>query len=351
MARGRALVRADGASFIGLGHVMRSLSLARELRSRGWEVRFATKAHEPESPERIRAAGLEVDLIEPEASGEADLAHTLRSAEGFGANTIVTDGYAFDTAFLRGLREAGLLVASIDDLAAFHFPSDIVINQNIHSPDLPYDTAPYTRKLLGPRYAMLRPEFRALRPAALSRPTADPPEILIAFGATDLSRQTEKALTAVGLLRQPVQTTVLVGAACPHVEEIKAAARRLECPVEILLDPPQVERVLAGADLAVSAAGTTTWELCCLGRPMLLMAVADNQRGIAAGMGRAGAGVNLGWFEEVTAETVAAGLDRLLSDSQARQGMADRAAKLVDGLGATRVAAAIEEGPTDRKAA
>ena len=334
----RVLMRADGASFIGLGHVMRSLSLARELRLRGWEVGFATRAYEEESLARIRATGFDADPIEPESSEEADLSETLRSAERFGANTIVTDGYAFDTAFLLGLRAAGLLVASIDDIAAFHFPSDVLINQNINAPKLSYDTAPYTRRLFGPTYAMLRPEFRALRAEAVSRPMGDPPDLLITFGGADMSRQTEKALQAIALLRQPVRVTVLVGDACRHREEIEAAAARMTCSTEVLVNPPEVERILAAADLVVSAAGTTTWELCCLGRPMLLMAVADNQRGIVGGMGKAGAAVDLGWFQDVTAGAIAAALERLLGEGRRREDIARKAAKLVDGLGAGRVA-------------
>ena len=339
----RGLMRCDGASFLGLGHVMRSLSLAHELRARGWEVRFATKPYENESADRIRASGFAVDLIDPEAEGEPDLAETLRHAGAMGAELAVTDGYAFDTFFLRGLREAGLRVASIDDIAAFHFPSDLLINQNIDAVDLPYDTAAYTRKLLGPTYAMLRPEFRRLRAEALARPMGDPPHVLITFGATDLSRQTEKVISALRLVARPVRATVLVGVGCRHAQEIEAAARGAKPEVRVLVNPPGVEGMMAAADIVVGAAGTTTWEVCCLGRPMLVMPVADNQRGIAHRMGEVGAAVNLGWFEEVTPEAIAAELERLLTDTAARQEMADRAAELTDGLGAGRVAEAIEE--------
>ena len=139
-----------------------------------------------------------------------------------------------------------------------------------------------------------------------------------------------------------VTATALVGEACRHREEIEAAAARMTCATEVLVNPPGVERILAGADVTISAAGTTTWELCCLGRPVLLMAVADNQRGTAAGMGKAGTAVDLGWHEEVTEEVIADRLAALLDSPDTRQELGRRAAKLVDGVGAGRVAAALE---------
>ena len=104
---------------------------------------------------------------------------------------------------------------------------------------------------------------------------------------------------------------------------------------------PDLPRHMAWADLAISAAGSTCWELACIGVPAIVIAVADNQRDIARGVDEAGTARNLGWWESVGAADIAAAVDGLVHDAAARRAMRRRGRALVDGRGAERVVAAV----------
>ncbi len=94
---------------------------------------------------------------------------------------------------------------------------------------------------------------------------------------------------------------------------------------------------MTGADIAISAGGSTCWELAFLGLPALFIVTADNQRGIAQGLGEAGAAVNLGWAGDLEPARLSQALTTLLYDRTQREEMSLRARQMVDGLGANRV--------------
>jgi spore coat polysaccharide biosynthesis predicted glycosyltransferase SpsG len=101
--------------------------------------------------------------------------------------------------------------------------------------------------------------------------------------------------------------------------------------------------LMMSADLAVGAGGGSAWERCCLALPTLLIVTADNQNLQANAIASAGGAFLLGWYEKVTADKIAAAINRLAGDTRGRSAMAEAAAQLCDGEGAKRVVEAIDE--------
>lgn len=337
------LVRADATAAIGSGHVIRSLALAEAWRRGGGAARFLSAELDPSLERDIAARGFPVQQLPGAYPDPADLQSTLLAADEAGTEAwIVVDGYRFTSEYHAALRGAGRLLMVIDDYAHLdYYDADVLLNQNVDAESLVYHGPPEMRTLLGPGYALLRGEF--LGPG---RPLPPVPalaaRVLVMMGGGDPDNVTGKVLEA---LADPAMTghrvRVVVGPSNPNAPRVSAGAQRLSPPAEVLPNPPQMPAVMRWADLAVTAAGSTCWELAYLGVPMVTIVTADNQRGIAQGLAARGASMNLGWHSTVTPEAIRTAVTALAGDAARRARLRDAAAGLVDGNGADRVAAAL----------
>jgi UDP-2,4-diacetamido-2,4,6-trideoxy-beta-L-altropyranose hydrolase len=283
------LIRADAGPAIGIGHVMRCLAVAEALSEAGHKVVFASAALPEALAGRIEAAGAGVRRLAADRGSAADLDATLAVVAEIGADAVILDGYAFDSAYRLALARATRPVLAFDDLAdldALH--CHLVVNASPAAAGLPYDRlAPGATLLLGPAHAPLRRDIRraAARPA---RPLGERDRILVTFGGAD-PRQLS-APVAAGLAEAVgpgVPIDLVLGSAVPQIGAVRARLERRR-QVRVLVDPPDMPALMAGAGLAVSAAGGTTAELAALHVPTLLVIVADNQRLLAADAARAG---------------------------------------------------------------
>jgi UDP-2,4-diacetamido-2,4,6-trideoxy-beta-L-altropyranose hydrolase len=339
---------------------MRCLTLADELRARECELRFIAAAAPVELVDRIERAGHELRPIEPSDRGadapgwdsstagpdeqRADAAATLEALGGWRADWLVVDHYRFDEHWQREVRRAGARLLVIDDLANRRHDCDILVDHTVgrEAGDYRRLVPGTTELLLGSSYALLRPEFAAVRHRALQRRrSAGSERLLLTLGSTDVDGLTAKVLDS--LVAQGIEASidvVLGSAATPSFERTTELARE-HSRIAVHCSPPSMAELMARADLAIGAAGTTSWERCCLGLPSVTLVVADNQRTIARNLEQAGA---ITVMPDWTA--VAGAVRELLADSLRLQQMSAAAATLVDGHGAQRVAAAmLEDSP------
>lgn len=335
------LIRADASTEIGTGHVMRCLALAQAWMRTGGRVVFAQLDTTPSLERRLRAEGVEPVRHTAVRGSAADAAWTIGLARSWGATWVVADGYAFDASWQRQLRAAGQRLLVIDDYGqAEHYAADLVLNQNAGADARWYaQREAATRVLLGSRFALLRQEFlqaRVERPA----PSAPATQVLITLGGGDPDNVTGWVLDALAGL-PGFEFTVVVGGSNPHRAAIEAMARGLRSPARVIADATNMPDLMMAADLVISAAGSTTWELAYLGKPAVLLVVADNQRGIAAALANGGVAVNLGEVRALVPEQLAATVVQLRDDAARRAEMARRGRALIDGHGARRVVAAL----------
>jgi len=334
------LFRVDGSPAIGAGHVMRSLALAQAWQRAGGRVVFLAAEITPALSRRVENAGIDLTSIDAARGSADDAAQTSAAGRTLGAEWIVADGYCFDAEWQRQVRTAGLRLLIIDDYGQTDcYHADLILNQNFGA-----DAALYRRRgpesalLLGSRFALLRSEF------LLARPTREFPEraakILVTLGGGDPDNVT--SLVIAGLREiEDLEVLVVVGGSNPHCAAIEALAAASSGRVRVLVDAANMPDLMAWADLAIAAAGSTSWELACLGVPTIQVVIADNQREIAAQLARQGATISLGEFRSVTPPVIAEAVRRLQVDAPSRQRMSARASALVDGFGASRIAAAI----------
>ncbi len=332
------LIRADASSRIGTGHVMRCLALAAEWQSRGGSVTFLSRCESAKLRQRIEASGVEyIPLNEPHPS-HADMETTLRLLEGGSRRWVVLDGYHLDTAYQRAIRGSGHRLLVVDDIA--HLPeyhADIVLNQNITAPDLDYNCNPDALTLLGAKYALLRPEFAVWRGWEREIPE-QARNILVTLGGGDPDNVTLKAVQALREVGDGcLNALVLVGYSNPNLELIESAAHCAKTGIRVVTAATDMPRLMAWADMAISAAGSTSWELCFMGLPSLMLVVADNQREIAAKLHESQAAVNLGWAADASIEHIAGAVKQMRDDSALRDMLSQNARRLVDGMGAERV--------------
>ena len=258
---------------------------------------------------------------------------------------LILDGYHFDAEYERAARSAGAPVVTIDDDGERPtFEANVVLNQNIEAPDLDYRLPPGGKALLGTQYALLRPEFtESTRAERVHRETAT--KVLVTMGGADPHNHTLTVLHALDrvseLVEPEIQVTVIVGAANPHRPALEHQIQRARYAADLVYDVSDMPRRMVEADVAISAAGTTVWELCYLAVPSLVVAVAENQIGIARGSAAAGAVINLSAAGGLDVDSMASEISELLTNKEHRVSLSRHAAKLVDGKGAERVVDAL----------
>ncbi len=348
------LVRADAGPQIGTGHLMRSLALAQAWRSAGRAATFITCCKVEGLRDRIHDAGARLVPLQRPHPDPTDLRATLAvvaearsesksSSAASNPTWLVLDGYHFDAAYQRALRDAGARVMVVDDLAhQRHYHADVLLNQNLGAEDLDYACDTDTVLLLGCRYALLRPEFR--RFGSFRRETPKTARrLLVTLGGADPDNVTAKVIAALasGDLSR-LHAKVMVGSANPHLETLRDQVRHGPGNIELLTDVTDVAGPMAWADLALSAAGSTAWELAFMQVPVVLLTLAENQEPIARQMAAAGAATSLGRTENLTADTIAQQVTALCRRRNRRAAQSRAGRRLVDGRGAERVVAVCE---------
>jgi len=351
------LIRADSSEKTGSGHVVRCLTLAERLRALGVHVRFLSCELPGNVLALVRQSGFEVlALALPAATGDheagshwfygkswqTDAAEcvTLAGAIDQGVDWLIVDHYGIDSRWEAQMRPHVKQIAVIDDLANRPHDCDLLIDTNLqaHSSSR-YDglVPPRCLRLQGPKFALLRPEFAEQRATQRQR-DGMVLRIFVFFGSTDPSNQTSKALQAIASLqRQGIETDVVVGATNPHKEAVGEFCRT-HPEFHFYCQSNRMADLMATADLAIGAGGTTTWERCALGLPSIVVTVADNQVPATQAMADEGRLLYLGDQAEVSAKKIAQLIDSLLETPQRLIQLASRSAELVDGRGTERVA-------------
>ena len=276
--------RADASSQIGTGHVMRCATLATELRQRGAQVRFVCRELPGHLIGWLERQGHPVHRLQPQASGSSvdpaqDFAETRAALLGQpSVDWLVVDHYGLDIEWERAARALARRVMVIDDLPHRAHDCELLLDQNRSAPSQLAldDRASVLQQLVGPKFALLRPEFAALRDQSLARPRAPVRRILICFGGADPANHTAAAVRAVLPHASSLdRIDVLIGGANPHRGEVTALCS--DSNFVVSGPEPSVAELLSKADLAIGAGGVMSWERACLGVPTLAFGIAANQ--------------------------------------------------------------------------
>lgn len=342
------LVRADADGAQGMGHVMRSLALARAWYERGGEIYFLTSYPAASLRRRIELAGAAVIEIDQPYPASADLRMTRALIErlqiaGEAHPWLVLDGYHFVSEYQSAIRRTGCRLLVIDDNAQLaRYDADILLNHGLHAPRLEYRDSGDAWLLLGTRYALLRAEFEPWRGCErIIQKQAK--NILITLGGADTDNVTTRVLNALSLLQDlALEVRVLAGPLNSSLAELGQITATMP-NAELCIDVADPAPLMAWADIAVAAAGTTAWELAFMQVPAILLVLTANQVPVAGGLDAFGAAQSLGSADGLTSGAIAAALRHLIHAAPQRRRMAERAKILLDGMGPARVLAAMRQ--------
>ncbi len=290
--------RVDSSTQMGIGHLMRCITLADELKKKEHQSTFICRALPGNlisstghnmialpKDENFRSDDLYLNWLG--ATQEQDAEQTIVALPE-GVDMIVVDNYALDKEWHQMLRTHTKKIVVIDDLADRQFDCDILLNQNLGTQKEDYkDKVPSNcGLLLGCDYALLRPEFAKLRPQALKKRsnTKEIKNILVSMGGSDIDNITYDVLQQ---LDNNFNTTVVLGRLSPYNKMIEDYARGKN--IKVIINAKNMAELMFETDLAIGAGGATSWERCCLGLPTLLYVFADNQRMIAENLKGLGA--------------------------------------------------------------
>lgn len=354
----RVVFRVDASLQIGSGHVMRCLALADVLTLHGVECHFLCREHPGHLIEHIRGKGhfvhrLTCDpLATAEASGpahaawlggtqEQDASVCREILEMLRPDWMIVDHYALDIFWEEALKSFYRRLMVIDDLADRQHRCDLLLDQNLGR-----RASDYTRLvpaacsvLVGPEYALLRPEFAELRDYSLKR--REKPglrSLLITMGGVDMVDASGLVLDALRSCDLPhnCQITVVMGATAPWLEQVRIRAAKLPWQTRVVVNAGNMAQLMADADLCIGAAGSTSWERCTLGLPCILLCLADNQKTVIQALASCGAAMVLDMqgLKDDGARLLA---EMLTKAGAAAPRMIENAAAITDGSGCARL--------------
>ena len=342
--------RTDASSQIGTGHFMRCLTLAEALKKQGVDICFVSRnlpLHlsdmlDINSIQLITLSFHDTDTSIDElahaswlgVSQEQDAQETVKSLSGQVCDWMVVDHYALDVRWESKVRPNVKKIMVIDDLADRHHDCDILLDQNYYADmQTRYNAkAPsHCQLLLGPSYALLREEFRALREQVKVR-NGDVKKVLVFMGGVDADNYTFEAIEALAEVNAGLKVDVVIGAQHPFKEIIENTCVKhgYVCHIQT----PYMAKLMAKADLAIGAGGSASWERCCLGLPSLLVALADNQIAIVKELSAISGCTYIDNGDEVNLKKR---LTELIANPALTQKISANAFSIVDGLGVSKV--------------
>ena len=308
--------RVDSSGKIGSGHLMRCLTLAMALRDVGALCSFICRALEGNLNHLVVSEGFSLNELaqsgadakatyenEPyhsswrEVGWEVDAAETLSVLSVLKPQWLVVDHYGlwYDWQVAVG---SGCKIMVIDDLADRKHHCDLLLDQNLGSDALGYESLipSVCTTLFGPDYALLRPEFKEYREASLARRVDYGMEnILINFGGGDPDNHIVRVLRALLSIDLPSNVTISIifGGLSAINEEHKQLISQFSNTITSYGMVSNMAEILSVSDLVIGAAGSSSWERCCLGVPSIIFPVALNQSGIAEQLSKCGAAIVL----------------------------------------------------------
>lgn len=362
----RVAFRTDASLQIGTGHVMRCLTLAEALRDRGATCRFVCRKHPGNLLEFIGRRGFAALALPATPAGEGqesmadaspahaawlgadwqtDAAQTLDALGNEYDDWLIVDHYALDAQWEQAMRGKCRRIMAIDDLADRDHDCEMLLDQNLgrQSTDYASHVPADCQLLIGPKYALLRPEFAAMRDYSLARRSnAEIRHILISMGGVDKDNATGRILEALKLSALPpdCRISVVMGTTAPWLEAVRRLAAQMPCPTEVHVGVGDMAKLMADSDLAIGAAGSTSWERCCMGLPTLMLVLAENQREAARHLEHSGAAQVL-LLDTNLSQKLRRHLEQIIHQPHKIGQMTSGSAAITDGHGAGRVVAAL----------
>ncbi|MBT4933430.1 MAG: UDP-2,4-diacetamido-2,4,6-trideoxy-beta-L-altropyranose hydrolase [Rhodospirillaceae bacterium] len=338
MTKPTVTVRVDCNARVGYGHVMRCLAVSRHLIEDSVKVRFVMSADSDAAP--IESLGLQITRLNNSDAGIESLADALSPSDG----PLLLDSYEIGTAGLGILHEAGFRIAMFDDGKRLDdYPCNLVIDSAPGASNLDYRGLANSRFCLGSDYVPLRDEFTKMPPR--TGMPEDARRIVVTFGGSDHDDQSARTIEALSGLNDNWQIDVILGPAyCGRAETVGAENSAVHLHRNVM----DMATLMSRSHMAIASSGGTALELACLGVPMILLGLSEDQVPVATALAAAGAAEYLGFWSTVDDTDIGDRAQSLSINNESRRRMSACGKALVDGLGAKRIATEILNIWSDR---
>jgi len=335
--------RVDAGNRIGAGHLMRCLALAQAWQDTAGQAIFVTACRNEGLLQRLKEEGFTVHLL-PETNPDIDndWGKTKEIIADYDIDWLVLDGYHFNENYQQQIKKEGYKLLVIDDMAQLkYYYADVILNQNLHAGQLHYSCQPDTRLLLGSEYVLLRREFLNYKGHQRSMPPAAK-NLLITMGGSDPNNVSLKVVQSLEESGIPdIEVTVVIGASNPHASILEEAVKGNHLSLRLIRNAGNIPQLMAEADMAISAAGSTVWELAFMGVPSVIAATTPVEEYLTQGLYDHGLFTSLNWINGFPESELINILSKLITDREARHNMSLLGRSLIDGEGCGRVIRAI----------
>ena len=336
------MFRVDSSHSLGYGHVYRCLAVADAIKQRGGRALFI--CGKGKSNEVILNHGHHLRELTSTDDASRDATETLELLKSWGdVDWILVDHYGLDVTWESQLTSRGFKLGVIDDLADRTHECDLLLDQTLGRtyPDYRALVPARTRLLLGAKYCLLRSEFSANsdRARAKREEEVQVPHILVSMGGTDPHNVTQFVLAELAVVarNRSIKVTVLLGQGANNQHRIEDICRVSPFEARVIVGSDCVSSLMIEADIAVGAAGTSTWERCTMGLPTLMVVCADNQVDVADAMTRNGAALNMGYYPDVPEGRIWESVEMLIQSPDRRRLISSRCFDVCDGRGTGRL--------------
>jgi len=328
-------IRVDASPEIGIGHIMRCLTLAQELKNNFDKIIFLTRKDSGDFTETIMKNEFEVIFIP--TNNDSDIIKNLITTYSENKNFLLIDHYDVDSNFESSLKNIFEKIFVIDDLANRKHDCDLLIDQNYYR-DLNHRYKKLiqndTITLLGSKYAIIRPEFRNINKKTIKK-NSQIKKILVSFGGSDPTNECKKALDALcSIENNQFEIVAIVGIYNNKFERLKKLYEKYS-NIKIYRHVNDLSQLMLNSDLFIGAGGTTTWERFYMGLPSIVTIISDDQKESIEFLSDMGHVINLGLAKNVTMKTYIQTLQKLNSDLIYNMSLNNQ--KLVDGNGSNRI--------------
>lgn len=333
----RAVFRADASQKLGGGHIIRCLALAEALVADGWSCDFMVRPLTCEAVPSLSASKHRAfELTGPDAAEAEEMGSHGK------ADLVVFDHYGRGATFERASRTWARIILAIDDLADREHDVDALLDQTYgrETQDYVALVPKSCRLMLGPSFALLRPQFAAGRQRALARSRRSLEKILVCMGNSDPHDLTSRAARAVMASGLDVSVDVVLGGNSSSRTRVESALKG-HARFALHIDTPRIAELMANADLSIGSCGVIAWERCTMALPCIGVIAAHNQRTIAANLSAAGALHLMGDWITFDEAAVAAVLGDFAHKPEKLAAMSRKAANICDGQGSARASAVL----------
>ncbi|WP_270369995.1 cytidylyltransferase domain-containing protein [Aerococcus urinaeequi] len=304
LSKKNILIRVEGYSEIGLGHVYRGLSLAYSLMDHN--VTFVTSSKSDLAIKKLEDSFIKYEVIQEEHQLEEIIAK-------YDVDIVINDILNTSISYMEYLSQFSVRVVNFEDVGPGSALADAVIN------DLYAPQNTDSKYYWGSKYYLLRDEFLISKPSEFNEEVNN---VFVIFGGVDPSNLTQKVLDAFEQINtnEDVEFTVVVGPGYAEFEKIQDIAENSALNISVFKDVNNMAEMMKRSDIAISSQGRTMLELASMNVPTILMA--QNERELTHEFGYLSNGfINLGLGEAIDSSSIALTLEWLMNTPQIRRQM------------------------------